>query len=385
MNDADRAPIKNSPPKPQKPSIALAHRQLHQSIGAARCKVMDSAGKLKRKTIYSPVSANAAETPIERDPTLAKLRYLDETTSTTDEDEPRTTSERRAVNGDKSEFKRAELDYDGTDQRKRRVLPPFEKCSPSSRVTTTRQPTARLNVQQQHNQAVDQLEQRVDFHDIDQDSDDFRVGLGERDGQRDEGQLELNEADLEEVYLCTCCGVTKPLDPAMKFIPMFRNLFLFTNFLVFALGLAGLGMGLWFRIDPKVYEIHKYIETQNFTLAGWIMLFAGFLACIMALVAFCSISKHPVCLLTFYSIVMTLLTISSIGSLVLLTVYGLGNSLERFLNKEIYEQIRRRTMSTEVDLSSSSDAAQFLDFVQVKVSFAWVKECVSSGSPLKRD
>ena len=184
------------------------------------------------------------------------------------------------------------------------------------------------------------------------------------------GEEEEQNSSLAEVYLCNCCGVTKELDPAMKYMPVFKSLFFLFNFFVFAFGLANLGMGLWFRIDPKVYEIHKYIETQNFTIAGWILLFGGLLACLTALIGFTATARQAAGLLIFYLLIITTLTLSFVSCIVLLTVYGLGMPLQRFLTKEIYEQIRRRTMNTEVDLFVNNDAAQFLDFVQVKVSEA---------------
>lgn len=186
------------------------------------------------------------------------------------------------------------------------------------------------------------------------------------DDEADDGQ----QMSVEEVYLCNCCGTTKELDPAMKYLSLFKNLFCVFNFLTLLFGFANLAMGLWFRIDPKVYELHKYIETQNFTIAGWLMLSGGFSICLLTLLIGCTASsRQSICLLVFYSIVLTLLTVTMIGTLVLLTVYGLGDRLERFLTKEIYEQIRRKTMSSELnDPMGTSDAAQFLDFVQVKVS-----------------
>lgn len=174
------------------------------------------------------------------------------------------------------------------------------------------------------------------------------------------------EVVAEEVYICDCCGVAQELSPGIKYMTTFRTLFFLFNFLVFVFGLANFGLGLWFRIDPKVYEIHKYIETQNFTIAGWIMLFCGFSACIVALLGFISAARQGICLLVLYFIIIIILTFAFVGTLVLLTVYGLGRALENFIIKEIYEQIRRRSMSTVFD--SSSDAAQFLDFIQVKVS-----------------
>lgn len=175
------------------------------------------------------------------------------------------------------------------------------------------------------------------------------------------------EKIAEEVYICDCCGVAKELSPGIKYMTTFRSLFFLFNFLALVFGLANFGLGLWYRIDPKVYEIHKYIETQNFTIAGWIMLFCGFLACIVALVGFTSAVRQSFCSLIFYFVVMIILTFAFVGTLVLLTVYGLGTTLEHFIIKEIYEQIRRRSMSTNFDLSMSGEASQFLDFIQVKM------------------
>ena len=177
---------------------------------------------------------------------------------------------------------------------------------------------------------------------------------------------------LEEVYICDCCGVTRELSPTTQYMTTLSSLFSLVNFLVFAFGLADLGMGLWFRIDPKVYEIHKYIETQNFTIAGWIMLFCGFAACLMALLGPVATRRRAAGLLIVYFSLALLLTLAFVGTIVLLTVYGFGSKLELFLVKEIYEQLRRRSMNSELDLVSLSDAAQFIDFVQVKVSWAFI-------------
>lgn len=176
------------------------------------------------------------------------------------------------------------------------------------------------------------------------------------------------EVQAKEVYICNCCGISKELNPSIEFMSTFRALFFLFNFLVFAFGLANFGLGLWFRIDPKVYEIHKYIETQNFTIAGWILLVCGISACIIALIGFASAANQAAGVLVFYFVIMIPLTLAFVGTLVLLTVYGFGSSLEKFLTKEIYEQIRRRSMSADSDLFASGDASQFMDFIQVKVS-----------------
>lgn len=176
----------------------------------------------------------------------------------------------------------------------------------------------------------------------------------------------IDEPEL--VYVSDCCCLNGELRPAYQHLGSLSSLFNIFNFFLFAFGLASLGVGLWFRIDPKVYEIHKYIETQNFTYAGWILLFGGFSNCIFALVGFAAVNRQSQCLLAIYMSFILCLSISFIGALVLLVVHGLGSELEQFLNKEIYEQMRRRTMSHEIDWIYRAGAAQFLDFIQVKMN-----------------
>lgn len=191
--------------------------------------------------------------------------------------------------------------------------------------------------------------------------------LADSRSQSSDFQSHEDKSDAEEVYVCNCCGISREVGPSVQFMSVFKTCFFLFNFLALVGGFANLGMGLWLRIDPKVYEIHKYIETQNFTIAGWIILFAGFLAIITSLIGFGAASRQSAGSLVFYFVVMISLTVAFVGGVVLFTVYGLGKPLERFLVKEIYEQIRRRATNTGMDSFISSDAAQFVDFIQVKM------------------
>lgn len=184
--------------------------------------------------------------------------------------------------------------------------------------------------------------------------------------QQEQQQQQQDKAEL--VYIYDCCGLSRELSPSIKYMSTFQTLFCLFNFLVFTFGLANLGMGLWFRIDPKVYEIHKYIETQNFTIAGWILLFGGFVACCMSLVGFAGALRQSSTIMASYFGVMIPLTIAFVGTLVLLVVHGLGLTLEEFLVKEVFEQMRLKTMENEYEWFGMGSASQFLDFIQVKVS-----------------
>jgi len=45
-----------------------------------------------------------------------------------------------------------------------------------------------------------------------------------------------------------------------------------------------MGIGIWFRVDPKLYEPTNYIDTDNFIIVGWIFIFGGFAIVITSLV-----------------------------------------------------------------------------------------------------
>lgn len=176
---------------------------------------------------------------------------------------------------------------------------------------------------------------------------------------RPDTELEAEDKP-EQVYVCRCCGLACELAPSVRYLHRFRVAFFVFNFLVLVFGVANFGMGLWFRIDPKVYELHKYIQTNNYTSAGWIMLFAGFAVTIIALVGFRAAAKSKPGYLIFYFVMVAIVTLLLMGALVLVTVYGLGESLEQFATKEVFQQIQNKTRSDK--------SAQFLDFIQIKVS-----------------
>ena len=54
----------------------------------------------------------------------------------------------------------------------------------------------------------------------------------------------------------------------MRYVVEVCKLFRIINSLTFIFALSLLRAGLWFRINPKVYELHKHIEIQYFTISG---------------------------------------------------------------------------------------------------------------------
>ena len=66
-------------------------------------------------------------------------------------------------------------------------------------------------------------------------------------------------------------------------------------------GMVLMGIGIWLRVDPKMYEPTRYIPTDNYIAAAWIMMITGF---IIVIVGFCGCYGAVVestCVLCFVS------------------------------------------------------------------------------------
>ena len=66
-------------------------------------------------------------------------------------------------------------------------------------------------------------------------------------------------------------------------------------------GMVFIGIGIWFRVDPKMYEPTNYIETANYIYAAWIMMFTGLAMVIMSFVGCIGICTNSTARLGFVS------------------------------------------------------------------------------------
>lgn len=106
-----------------------------------------------------------------------------------------------------------------------------------------------------------------------------------------------------------------------------------------------MGIGIWFRVDPKMYEPTLYIPTDNFMAAAWIMMVTGliitivsFFGCYGAVVestgCMCFVCFDKPCIFTFsyqffflfsqFVLVMSLMIAAEITGVVLAACRGFG-------------------------------------------------------------
>ncbi|KAI1281957.1 ATP-binding cassette sub-family G member 4 [Halotydeus destructor] len=124
-------------------------------------------------------------------------------------------------------------------------------------------------------------------------------------------------------------------------------------------GMVLMGIGIWLRVDPKMYETSNFIEIDDYIIAAWIMMVTGFILTLMSFVGcYGSVTECP-CVLGFYIFILFLCLLADISGLVLAAQNGFGAHLEMYLDQQITLQIQQRQFSDE--------ARKFLDFVQVKL------------------
>ncbi|XP_074601323.1 23 kDa integral membrane protein-like [Brevipalpus obovatus] len=133
----------------------------------------------------------------------------------------------------------------------------------------------------------------------------------------------------------------------------------FFNFILFCIGMVLLSLGLWFRIDPKMYEPPWYLETDNIMYAGWLMLFSGIAVVIIAFVGCCGVLSNSTAKLGGYMLCMGILVALAIAGCILACTYGFGDRLEWYVTQQVMLHIQRRPFSPI--------SREILDFLQVKL------------------
>lgn len=62
-----------------------------------------------------------------------------------------------------------------------------------------------------------------------------------------------------------------------------------------------MGIGIWLRVDPKMYEPTRFIQTDNYIAAAWIMMITGFIIVIIGFCGCYGAVTESSCILCFVS------------------------------------------------------------------------------------
>ncbi|XP_015789376.1 tetraspanin-1 [Tetranychus urticae] len=146
---------------------------------------------------------------------------------------------------------------------------------------------------------------------------------------------------------------------SVQYFSCVKIFLVFFNFLLWCSGMTLIGIGLWFRIDPKMYEPTLYIDTENFINVGWIMMFSGLAIVIISIIGCIGTLTNSTCKLGTYIFIMALLIGLAIACVVLAATHGFGERLEYYVTQQVLIQIQQRPFSER--------ARELLDFIQVKL------------------
>ncbi|RWS25884.1 CD9 antigen-like protein [Leptotrombidium deliense] len=125
------------------------------------------------------------------------------------------------------------------------------------------------------------------------------------------------------------------------------------------IGLTLIGIGIWYRVDPKMYEPTNYIGIQSYIVAAWIMMITGLIIVIFAFIGCFGAANDSTSLLCFYFVTTSIVCALQITCIVLACAHGFGDQLEEYVSQQVILHVQQRQFNDK--------AREFLDFVQVKL------------------
>ncbi|KAI2807481.1 hypothetical protein BLOT_005417 [Blomia tropicalis] len=132
-----------------------------------------------------------------------------------------------------------------------------------------------------------------------------------------------------------------------------------TNFMLWALGVALLGIAIWVRSDSALWVYVDNMSIGRYYAACYICLIAG---AIILMIAFCgcvSAARESTTLMFAYFIVCAILIVLEIAAAVLVWQIPGGDRLQRSLGQEFRWHMEQRLYN--------DDSRDFLDLIQLKL------------------
>ncbi|XP_067128219.1 23 kDa integral membrane protein-like [Centruroides vittatus] len=129
----------------------------------------------------------------------------------------------------------------------------------------------------------------------------------------------------------------------------FKYIFFVLNFLLFCLGLAIAGIGIWTLNDPNFLKYQLNLPIDEFHSTAYIIIVVGFVLVIIGFVGCCGAILDNACLLCLFSTVMIFLLL--LGAAAALVIWiGLHNTTVRgHLEREMFKKLQNTDFFTFVE------------------------------------
>lgn len=135
---------------------------------------------------------------------------------------------------------------------------------------------------------------------------------------------------------------------------------LFTfNFIVWCMGTALMGLGIWIRSDSDLWEYIDKLPIKNYYSACYVVICVGGFIMIVGFLGCCGAATESPCMLLTYFIIMLLVVILEMVAAGLVWKIASGDQLEDFLRKYIMEHV----LESKTDRQSE----RFLDLLQLNL------------------
>lgn len=120
----------------------------------------------------------------------------------------------------------------------------------------------------------------------------------------------------------------------------FKYVFFVLNFLLFCLGVAGAGIGIWTLNDPDFWKYKLNLPLDEFYAAVYIVIVVGFVLVIIGFIGCCGAILDNACLLCLFSTFTVLLLVLGIAAALVIWVGFRNDKAREFIEEKMIENLQ---------------------------------------------
>ncbi|KAG8188578.1 hypothetical protein JTE90_007184 [Oedothorax gibbosus] len=139
------------------------------------------------------------------------------------------------------------------------------------------------------------------------------------------------------------------------------------NLLIWALGAALTGLGVWIRVDKDFWNIQTNLDMTQFEKASYVLIAAGVVIMIVGFIGCYGAIMSQICLLVLFSIIVAIIIVLEIA--VIAIVFTVTAS------KENQEKVKLKAITALHEMMDNEKKRYFIDLVQSKL------ECCGVNGP----
>jgi len=145
------------------------------------------------------------------------------------------------------------------------------------------------------------------------------------------------------------------VDPATSTM---KYIIFMINFVIYAMGGAILGVGIWIRSDSDFWEYHRALDIPQFYQACYVAIGLGVVVLIIGFFGCCGAAMNSPCMLFSYIVILAVVVVMELTAAGLVWKHADGDRFQKFLTDSIKDQI-------DLSIHDHGDSARFVDLLQL--------------------